>query len=466
MIFNDSYEKIKKNFELLEAYKEKQRQVNLIELFFIIFSIIIMIPYEMLDSFYWLRIVGGLNLACDIIFVILLYRLFIAYKKGIASVFLVTTDIMAALPGIGAIIVFLYSYYNNSFNANEFLAAAGLSLPALKTTKFLRILRITRLFRIVRNFKLLKFISLKSDSLACENAVAWLGFIVLIFLIITNFLFIMFGPLTKQENKYFSQLNDLKNFLNEKEATKIELAEVIIKKSIFKNNLIYIKDNATNEIKFFGQFEKYNNNIKLALQKVNYKFCSLNSSKINYQNIEILFDDGEIFHLNKTNNFIWISIIISFILLFSFFATIFIGKYLTDYLNDYRKIIIDSYQGVESSFDLDLNKLSKNDRDSFAYAMGLYTQDFVRLVKGIDELEQKLKQKETEIEDLNYTIKQLENDLQQCGSSAATQQSDEYTENLKSDLEKAITLIKKLLANKPDLIEKIKKAIKFKTINF
>lgn len=455
MIFQDSYEKIRRNFAMLEDFKQRQRQMNIIELAFIIFSIVIMIPYEMVYSYKWLTIIGGLNLMCDIVFVVLLYRLWFAYKKGVASNFLLITDFLAAFPGIAAILVLMIAtLITKDFNGGEFLAAGGLSLPALKTTKFLRILRVTRLFRVVRNIKLLKFIALKSDSNSAEMAVGWLGFILLVLLIISNFLFILVGPISIQEDSYYKLGMNLEDNLIKSNPQISPEVFAEISKGNLKDKLVYIE--ISGERKYYNEFSGIEPS-KADLM-IKDKFCSLNSSQLKLNDIVILLDDKEVFYATKRNNLIWISAIIFSVLIFSIIATVLIGKNFTDYMNDYRKVIIDSYQGIESSFNLDAEKLSKNDRDSFAYAVGLYTQDFVRLVAGLKDLESQLKLKDQEIEDLNFSIQDLEKELDSIPAGGGDE------ETIK-DLDKSIKLIKKLCSKNPSLLNKIRASIKFKTIS-
>lgn len=455
MLFNDSFEKIKNNFLLLEENKKKERKMNIVELIFIIFSILIMIPYEMATTFEWLKIFGGLNLFCDIVFVILLYRLWLQYKKGIASAFSITTDILAAIPGIAAIIVFLISkFVFKDFNAGEFIASGGLALQSLKTTKFLRILRVTRLFRIIRNIKVLKFISMKSDSTSCESAVGWIGFVLLILLILSNFTFMFFGPIALLEDDFNNKLNALKTELDNIENITDEIIIQTSAKYGLNNKILYIEHDG--EKKYFNKLSQETEDKSETM--LNIIYCGLNSTLLSVKNINILIDDGEIFIATKRNNLLWILVIIFVILLFSFIITIIIGQNFTDYMNDYRKVIIDSYQGVESSFNLDSEKLSKNDRDSFAYAISLFTEDFVKLVQSIKELENKINLRDKEIQDLNDNIEDLEKEIESGDDNS-------NTKDILEDLNKTIQLIKKLTSKNPDVINKINKVIKFKTID-
>ena len=104
-----------------------------------------------------------------------------------------------------------------------------------------------------------------------------------------------------------------------------------------------------------------------------------------------------------------------------------------------------------------MERLSKNDRDSFAYAMGLYTMDFVKLVNGLNQLENQLKLKDKEIDDLNYVIKDLEHNIQSMSPG-------ETDEDIIQDIETAIKVIKKLCAKNPEVLEKIRQSVEFKTI--
>lgn len=378
MIFQDSFEKIKKNFDLVDHHKKNQKKINILELVFIIFSILLLILYELVESYYWLKICGGLNLVCDIVFVILLLRLIIPFKNKTVSKLDVITDVLVAIPGLGTIAVLIISLFiTKNFHSGEFIAAAGLGIPAFKTTKFLRIFRVIKLFRLMRNVKLLKFISLKSKFCVCEQAVGWLGFILILFFIIINFIFIMTGPLALEEERFFQRLNNFKLLVNKTNANTPELLEVVAARYDLKEDIVYISINGTKT--YFNMYAAYEP--KIVEQYINFKFCSLNSSLVTINNIKVLFDDKEIFLPDKINNLIWISTIVVIMILFSIFAAILISRYFSDML------------------------------------------------------------------------------------ATVSHQNTDDTDLIKKDLNKAIKLVKKICANNPDLLEKIKTTIKFNTIH-
>ncbi len=460
MLIQESHDKIRKNFEMLEESKKRERHINIVELLFILFSILIMVPYELASTFKTMFIFGALNIVCDFIFVILLFRLIVWKKKGTLTPFIAITDILAALPGVAEIIVLLLSLFVfRDFNFGEYVAAGGLAIAALKTTKLLRILRVARLFRLIRNIKLIKFLSIKSDSNSAENVVGWLGFMLLVILIFANLCFVLFGPLSIQEDKFFTQI---RIFQQDLEKLAPQSASEILAQAKFRNlldNIIYIKIGPSQWL--FNDWE--NGSKEENLQKIADTFCQLNSTLVKAGAIEILLDDKEIFTAIQHNNVLWVLIIIFSVLTFALITTTIIGRNFTDYLNDYRKAIIDSYDGVQSLFKIDMKHLSTNDRDSFVYAMGLYIEDFVRFVKGLQTFEKQLKLKDEEISDLNEVIKGLENDLQ-TSSSEATGSEDDLIKQVQSDLEIAVRTIRQLCAKNPAFLDKVRASVKFKTV--
>jgi len=447
-MIKDSFKLIRTNFSLLEKHKVEQRKLNPLMLILIIYSILIMIPYEMSHSYKWLKIFGALNLMCDFIFTILLFNLYKLHKQQKLSRFILITDICAAIPGIAATLLMLYSLITNNFNFYEFIASAGLSIPALKTTKFLRILRVTRLFRIIRNVKLLKFISLKSDSLSAETAVGWIGFSVLILFIFANFIFVLTGPLATIESDYYKKLNLFKNKFISYQTLNIENIKKI--SNNFFKKIIVIKN--TKKI----ILPNYNKNY------IENNFCSLNSTTIKFKTLdneiwEITFYDDEIFKLRKKNNLLWISTIIIGILFFSIITTLLIGRFFTDNINDYRKEIIDSYVGAETDFILDMENLSKNDSDSFAFAIGVYTKDFCSLINENNKSNDIIKEMENEINSSNEYSEELEQEIIKLVDD---------NKNCSQDLKQTIKLLKKIIEKNEPLKNKVKSILKLKTVKF
>jgi hypothetical protein len=277
MLFQESHEKIKANFGMLEESKKRERHINLLELVFIVFSILIMIPYEMASTYTAMLIFGALNIACDLIFVVLLYRLVVWKKNGTLTPFVAVTDIMAALPGIAEIIVFLLAVFVfRDFHAGEYVAAGGLAIAALKSTKLLRILRVARLFRLIRNIKLVRFLSLRSDSNSCENVVGWLGFMLLVILISMNLLFIMFGPLSIQEDLFYGQVNKFRTGIQEMNSGSVDEVAQKAADSGLQQKLVFIRTGA--DLRFFNEWtgDTYEN----LMVRAERRFCHLNSTRV------------------------------------------------------------------------------------------------------------------------------------------------------------------------------------------
>lgn len=460
MLFNESHERIKQNFEMLEDQKKKQRRVDTRDLLFIIFSILIMIPYEMASSALWLKIFGGINLACDLVFVALLWRLRQARREKVLTPFLAVTDILAALPGISAVILLAVSaLFVRDFHFGDYLAAGGLGIATLKTTKFLRVLRVTRLFRVMRNVKLLRFISLKSDSNSAEMTVGWLGFILLSLLIAVYFVFVFAGPLAMQEDFYFSRIKDLREHLEKSGYRDFNEVFSRVFYSNLKDRLIYIR---------IGDMKQYYNEQSRvspweAESRISREYCSVNSTLVKAKDIGILLDDKEFFHENRVNNLIWIVSIILSVLIFSFLATLIIGRDYTDLLNECRQAILNAYSGIPSAFAVDMEKQGKNDRDSFAFAMGVYTRDFALMKDALSDLERRMELKDSEVEDLNNAVRELEQGTRAGSAGETAGPSGSEPSLYRQDLETALDIIRRLCAKHPEALEKIRVNFPFKT---
>lgn len=452
-IFQDSLQQIKETQYSFEQQQRERRKTSKLEFYFILFSILIMIPYEIMSSYVGLLILGGLNLICDLIFVFLLYHSVKAYQNKQSTKFLVITDFLAAIPGLVAIMIFIISVlFIGNFHIGEFLAGAGLIIPTLKTTRLLRLLRLTRLFRIMRNVKALRLISLSSESVACERVVGWLGLLLLIIFITMNLIFQIFGPLAIQENSYYKLMDRFSSIMKMSQPQNFEEIFSIVLHTGLSDKLVYIK--------FFNEERYYNLHGKLDPDKarsfVQKKYCSLNSTKLKFNQTEILFDDKEIFQANKRYNFIWILSLTLGVFLFSFITTFIIGHFFTDDIQKYIKSILASYEGEEVTLS-PKEVFWKTDKETLDKIIKLYINDFVHMLKTMDEFEGELKLKEQEKNELQYTIKKLENDIQ-------NDSVPEDMQALKNDLDKTVKIIQKLCDKRPDILEKIRNNIVFKTI--
>ncbi len=89
--------------------------------------------------------------------------------------------------------------------------------------------------------------------------------------------------------------------------------------------------------------------------------------------------------------------------------------------------------------------------------MKLYIDDFINLTKALDQLENELKLKDQNITDLHYTVKKLEDEIQNS-------MVQENIIDIKYDLEKTVKIIHKLCEKRPDILAKIRVEIVFKTI--
>ncbi|GAB6088745.1 hypothetical protein [Spirochaeta dissipatitropha] len=440
------YEQILSNFESLEHRVREQQNIGSFEFAFILTSILIMIPYELVTDARSMLVLGSLNLLFDLVFVLLLLR-FISWKRqGKLNLFTVITDSLAALPGILAIVFLGVSLMlPQEFILGDFLAAGGLSLAVIRSAKLLRALRLSRLFRLLRNIKMLRYIALKSDSPSCESTVGWLGFFVLSILILINVGTTVWGPLA-----FLQDSSDLarEQFIQELETTApadILGAMQLSREHGLAESIIYLERDGR---RTYGT-EYQNLDRSDAEAEISRRYNGLNSYLISAGGWQIRIRNSVLFRAQRMHNFLWITGIILSITLFSLLATSFIGRTYTDYLNDYRKAILDSYKGIESLFEIDPEQISRDDRDSFAYAIGLYTKDFLEMVRTYHALNDSLEEKEQEIADLNDAIQGLEKDL----------------EPLDADLQACRELIQKLCRKNPGLADKISKRTVFQTFS-
>lgn len=440
------YEQILNNFESLEHRVREQQNIGRLEFAFILTSILIMVPYELVTDARSMLVLGSLNLLFDLVFVLLLLR-FISWKRqGKLNLFTVITDSLAALPGILAILFLGISLIMpQEFILTDFLAAGGLSVAVIRSTKLLRALRLSRLFRLLRNIKMLRYIALKSDSPSCENTVGWLGFFVLSILIMINVGTTMWGPL--------AFLQDSSDYVREQFTQELDAAAPADILGVMQLNreyglaesIIYLERDGR---RTYGP-EYQNLDRSDAETAISRRYNGLNSYLISAGGWELRVRNTVLFRAQRMHNFLWISGIIIAITLFSLLATSFIGRTYTDYLNDYRKAILDSYKGIESLFEIDPDQISRDDRDSFAYAIGLYTKDFLEMVRTFHALNSSLEEKEQEISDLNDAIQSLEQDL----------------EPLDADVQTCRALLQKLCRKNPGLAEKISRRTVFQTFS-
>ncbi|SIQ45048.1 hypothetical protein SAMN05920897_10917 [Alkalispirochaeta americana] len=444
------YEEIRKNFEDLEIHQQAQHNISLLEFAFILCSILVMIPYELALTAQPMLVFGTLNLFFDLVFLVLLVR-FISWKKeGRLTLFTAVTDSLAALPGMLALIFLVVSLLASltgsaDFVVADFLAAGGLSVGIIRSTKLLRALRLTRLFRLLRNIKMLRFIALKSDSSSCEATVGWLGFFVLAILILLSATTTVWGPLGYIQDSSERARERLQADLEARDPADSSDVLRILGEHSREEDWIYLQR---------GDRRNYGQNYRdlsesEAETSLSRRYNGLNSYVVSAGDWEILMKKGLQFHAQRRHNVLWVTGIIVSVTLFSMISTSLIGRTYTDYLNDYRKAILDSYKGIESLFEVDPGQLCRNDRDSFAYAIGLYTRDFLTLVRDYRKLSESLDEKDQEIRDLNEVIGGLEADL----------------EPVDADLQACVEVLQKLCRKNPGLAGKINSRRTFRTFS-